>query len=137
MFSGVPTCASTLSLRIAMRAQRLVQVMGDERDRLGEARLQLQQWVLPIGADQRVQRGECLVHQQHVDFVIGRNGAPRAVRICMTGARSIAALKRALSIVRGPPGDARTRARFCSRGAVFVLTPLARAVTNFAGACSG
>jgi hypothetical protein len=33
-------------------------------------------------------------------FVIGRNAAPHAVRICMTGARSIAALTRGLSIIR-------------------------------------
>jgi DNA-binding transcriptional MocR family regulator len=33
-------------------------------------------------------------------FVIGRNAAPHAVRICMTGARSVAALTRGLSIVR-------------------------------------
>ena len=47
-------------------AHRLVEVVGDEDDRLARASLQVEQLVLHLAADQRVERAERLVHQQHV-----------------------------------------------------------------------
>lgn len=44
----------------------LVQVVRDEDDGLAERLLELEQLVLHLPADERVERGERLVHQQHV-----------------------------------------------------------------------
>ena len=48
------------------QAHGLVQVVGDEDDRLLELLLEFQQLVLHVTADQRVQGAEGLVHQQQV-----------------------------------------------------------------------
>ena len=43
----------------------LVDVVGDEHDRLAEFRLQAQELVLQLAADDRVDGAERLVHQHH------------------------------------------------------------------------
>jgi hypothetical protein len=47
-------------------AQRLVQVVRDEHDRLAEVALQLDHLLLHLHLDQRVERAERLVHQHHL-----------------------------------------------------------------------
>ena len=51
-------------------AQRLVEIVGDEHDGAVEAVLDLHQLILHVVADQRIERAERLVHQQHLG--IGR-----------------------------------------------------------------
>ena len=46
--------------------ERLVDVVGDEHDRLAELALQSEQLLLQLGADDRVDGAEWLVHQQDV-----------------------------------------------------------------------
>ncbi len=53
--------------------QRLVQIVGDEHDRLAQVALQADQLVLHVTPDQRIQRAERLVHQQDL-----RVGAERS-----------------------------------------------------------
>ena len=45
-------------------AKRLVEVVGDEQDRLAKLCLDLHHLVLHLASDQRIQRAERLVHQQ-------------------------------------------------------------------------
>ncbi len=47
-------------------AQRLVQIMAHEQDRLFDARLQCKQLILQFAANQRIERGKRLVHQEDV-----------------------------------------------------------------------
>ena len=56
--------------------ERLVEVVGDEHDGLVQLLLQPQQDLLHVGADQRIERGERLVHQQ--DFRVGGQRAGQA-----------------------------------------------------------
>ena len=57
----------------------LVQVVGDEDDGLLQRLLQLQQLVLHIAADQRVERAEGLVHQQQIGVGGQRAGQAHAL----------------------------------------------------------
>ena len=56
--------------------QRLFEVVADEDDRLLQRRLKLQELVLQLGADQRIERRERLVHQKDRRF--GGEGARQA-----------------------------------------------------------
>ena len=56
--------------------QRLLEVVCDEQDRLVQCPLQSQQLVLHLGADQRIERAEGLVHNQ--DVGIGGERAGKA-----------------------------------------------------------
>ena len=47
-------------------ADRLIEIMGDENRRLLELVGQLHELILQLPADQRIKRGERLVHQQHL-----------------------------------------------------------------------
>ena len=49
-------------------AERLVHVMRHEHDRGAEAALDVEQVLLRLGADDRIERTERLVHQQHRRF---------------------------------------------------------------------
>ena len=49
--------------------ERLVQVVGDEHDGPVHAGLQVDEFVLHLGADERVQGAEGLVHEQHLRIV--------------------------------------------------------------------
>ena len=74
--SGGPYCASCAALAedrdpVAER-DRLVDVVGDEHDRLAQLALQPQELVLQRAAHDRVDGAERLVHQQH-----GRVGGER------------------------------------------------------------
>ena len=60
-------------------AQRLVEVVAHEQDGLLHARLQREQLVLQLVADQRVERREGLVHQEDVGVRGERAGEPHAL----------------------------------------------------------
>ena len=57
----------------------LVQVVRDEDDRLLQLLLQFEQLLLHLATDQRVERTECLVHQQDVAVGGERTGDPHAL----------------------------------------------------------
>ncbi len=48
---------------------RFIQIVGDKDDGALMAGLQLEQFILHLGADQRIQRGESLIHQQYVGVI--------------------------------------------------------------------
>ena len=58
------------------QAHGLVEVVGDEQDRLAELALQVDELVLHLPADERVERGEGLVHEQ--DVGLGGQGPGQA-----------------------------------------------------------
>lgn len=58
---------------------RLVEVVGDEDDRLAELLLDLDELLLHLAADQRVERREGLVHEQDVGVGGERTGEPDAL----------------------------------------------------------
>src|SRR3984957_5532800 len=51
---------------VVSEPQRLIQIVADEQDGLLDPILQRQQFALQLAADQRVQRGKRLIHQQNV-----------------------------------------------------------------------
>ncbi len=59
--------------------ERLVDVVRHEDDRRAEAPLDAEQVVLRLAADDRVERAERLVHQQHVRLRGQRAGDPDAL----------------------------------------------------------
>ena len=61
---------------VAAELHRLVQIVRDEDDGLPELALQIEELVLQAGADQRVEGGERLVHEQ--DVGVGRERAREA-----------------------------------------------------------
>ena len=79
MSSGTPNWTILPASMMAMRRadlQRLVEIVADEDDGLLQRALQLDQLVLQMLADQRVERRERLVHQQ--DAGVGGEGARQA-----------------------------------------------------------
>ncbi len=60
-------------------AQRFTQVMRDKQNGLLQLFLQVQQFVLHFAADERVERAECLVHQQDVGIGCQRTRQPDAL----------------------------------------------------------
>ena len=64
---------------VVAQAQGLVQIVGDEDDGLVQPGLQLEQMVLHLAADQRVQRREGFVHQQDLGVGGQRPGQAHAL----------------------------------------------------------
>src|SRR5699024_1458414 len=61
------------------QAHRLVEVVGDEDDGLSQSLLQVDQLLLHVAADQRVESGEGLIHQQYVGICRQGPGQPHAL----------------------------------------------------------
>src|SRR3990167_10543811 len=68
-------------------AHGLVEVVGDEHDGLVQGLLQLEQLVLHLGADQRVEGAEGFVHQD--DIGVGRQGAGQAHALAHTATKLV------------------------------------------------
>ena len=66
MSSAVPVWMMRPFCRMEIRSpepQRLVQIVADEQDGLLDSLLQRQELALELAANQRIERGEGLVHQ--------------------------------------------------------------------------
>ena len=87
--------------------QRLVEIVADEDDGALQLPLQLEQLVLQLGADQRIERRERLVHQQ--DRRVGGEGARQADALLHAAGQLVRVL--AGPLARGRPARAASSTR--------------------------
>ncbi|EKD60920.1 MAG: hypothetical protein ACD_54C00487G0001 [uncultured bacterium] len=74
--AGLHHCAVFHDGNAVADANGLVQIVGDEDSRFAQGFGQLAEFILQLAADQRIQRGKRLIHQD--DFRVGCDGAGKA-----------------------------------------------------------